>query len=510
MTSSNEAGRPPSTGTSALEVKLFPICRTLALVGLLLALVACGGDGGGSQHQQDGPAQVSTLAYVVTRCHEDRGGTGSSGSSGSQALWMRQGDQPPVKIAEFAVGQPPSGGFCALFGQARNGSNSALFGALGRLGVSPDGSLVVFEVTDDFSVFTHVVPEDQQGIFVVHGDGSGLHKVADHSKDAQRASFEFSPDGRRIVSTDLGPSDSGDEASQVFTLDLASGERRQVTHLPRLPECSGHSDDSPDCVQPTTPSVSFPSFLDDTTIAYTRGRGNSNIGGGLFTVKLNANDTEEPQATRVVPLPGGGVVPVFEITSAEPSATTVVMPGRTPVNGGTFVREAFVIESPDAAQRPEGRVLQLTNFGRSDTTNTRISTDRQRVLFLASANPLGTNASNQCQWFSTDRLAGDLRQLTAFGVRGEPGCNCTGAFCVPPRCTNLGESRLDLTTGSMVFSSTCDPMGTNPHDGNQLFALRPDGSGLRQLTQTQGVIRNPDRSIDVELPGPFRVPSRLR
>ena len=163
---------------------------------------------------------------------------------------------------------------------------------------------------------------------------------------------------------------------------------------------------------------------------------------------------------------------------------------------------------PDAAQRLETRVLQLTNFGRSETGNARITTDRQRVLFYASADPLGTNPSNQCQWFSIDRLGGDLRQLTSFAAAGERGRNCEDLRA--PGCTVLQLSRLDLGTGSLVFSSTCDPLGTNPQGGNQLFALRPDGSGLRQLTYTQGIVKHPDRSIDVELPGPFHIPTRFR
>ena len=80
-----------------------------------------------------------------------------------------------------------------------------------------------------------------------------------------------------------------------------------------------------------------------------------------------------------------------------------------------------------------------------------------------------------------------------------------------PGCTIIFESsRVDLSTGSVIFESTCDPLGMNPHDGEQIFAVRPDGSGLRQLTQTQGIIKNSDRSIDVELPGPFHIPTRLR
>jgi hypothetical protein len=43
------------------------------------------------------------------------------------------------------------------------------------------------------------------------------------------------------------------------------------------------------------------------------------------------------------------------------------------------------------------------------------------------------------------------------------------------------------------------PFGT----ADQIFAIRPDGSGLRQLTDAAGVTTNPDGSFRVELPGPY-------
>jgi len=432
-------------------VKLTGICGRLTLIGLLLALSACGGDGGGSSPPPN-EAQVSTLAYVVTRCHEEKGGTGWAAS---QALWVRQGDREPVKIKEYPGGPPPIGGFCRLWGNGRDGASSTVVGTFQRLGVSPDGALVVFEVTDDFSVLTPVVPAEEQGFFAVRPDGSGLHKVADHSNDpAFRVAWgcafanargcsagnvwnglEFSPNGRRVVYTDLGPSDTGEEAPQVFTLDLTTNEHQQVTFLPRLPECHGQSDDPPDCVDPVVFPTFAPSFLAEKTILYSRGRGSNEVGGGQFTVKLNAHgDPDEPQTVPVVAGPNGVVIPVFEITGVEAYGMKAVVPGRTPVDGGEFVEEMFVVELPNA-QRPDPRVLQLTNFERSYTGQGRITPDAQRVLFVSGADPFGTNPGNQGQWFSIDRLGSDLRQLTSFGVVGEGGSNCEN---LGPNGTILG------------------------------------------------------------------------
>ena len=101
------------------------------------------------------------------------------------------------------------------------------------------------------------------------------------------------------------------------------------------------------------------------------------------------------------------------------------MPG-TPINPppgvGSQINEVFVIDQ-------QKNVLQLTNFGRAETGGALVDVDREHVYFEASADPLGTNPSENCQLFSIDRLGSDLRQLTNFRVTEHAisGCRFGGS-----------------------------------------------------------------------------------
>jgi hypothetical protein len=59
----------------------------------------------------------------------------------------------------------------------------------------------------------------------------------------------------------------------------------------------------------------------------------------------------------------------------------------------------------------------------------------------------------------------------------------------------------------VLFSSSCDPVGANPF-GDQIFAMRPDGAGLRQRTDARGMTEGPDGSVHVEVAGPFAYQSQ--
>jgi hypothetical protein len=125
------------------------------------------------------------------------------------------------------------------------------------------------------------------------------------------------------------------------------------------------------------------------------------------------------------------------------------------------------------------------------------------VLFMASADPLGTNPFHDCQLFGISPLGLNLRQITRFGEGVEPIENCSYVHA-RPGCGIANVLQGWAPPHSLVFSSDCDPFGANP-DGGQLFAIDDDGSHLRQVTQIAGARRDADGTLEVELVGPVAV-----
>jgi hypothetical protein len=83
-----------------------------------------------------------------------------------------------------------------------------------------------------------------------------------------------------------------------------------------------------------------------------------------------------------------------------------------------------------------------------------------------------------------------------------------GCANLPPPGCNVQVTTQDPVTRTVVFQSSCDPLGTTPNGGSQIFAMRPDGSRLRQLTDTRGVVMGTDGSLTAELPGPWGYSTR--
>jgi hypothetical protein len=468
-------------------------------LALLLTLTACGGgDNGG-----DTPPSLGTLAYVETECHDTK-----EGFVEHQALRIRQGEREPVTVFETPGVGPITGigGACRLLTQGRGGTGSIAREAFQAVTVSPDGASVVFDVTDEFSVRPPLplhLPPEQKGLFWVRADGTGLRPLGPPSQvrffflygfGVLHSSFplSFSPDGRTIAFADKGPDAGGHEADQVVTVDVATLARTQVTGLP-----------------PAVPPPSFPSdsptifdtvFVDDRTISFhtTAKPGGLNPEGTFLQMTIKTDSSHRLEVPLPIPiaLPGGQIELRFVITGDRPQATSVLVPGTpsTPVPG--FPPEIWEIFAIDQGKN----ILQLTNFRRSDTRGGLVDVDREHVYFHASADPLGTNPSENCQLFSIDRTGANLRQLTNFreSEHSSVGCYVNKR---PNGCAVL-ETRQDPLSRTLVFYSNCDPLGTNPN-GTQIFAIQPDGSGLRQLTDSRGLVKEADGTYSGELPGPW-------
>jgi hypothetical protein len=497
-----DEGKPPEHAHGPDRVMKRPrrsaLQRCAAIVLIFIAVGSCGGGGGG----EGGPAPVtvSTLAYVVTECRADADRTLGI----RQSLQIRRGEQAPITVVEHSARVPGAGFYCRNVGVTRSAPDFAELGVFRRLGVTPDGSRVVFEVTDEEVtdwvgyqlVFPpHMLPDEERGIFVVGADGTGLHKLGPASRVASfyLSLFTFSPDGRTIAYTDRGPSRDNEDAVQIFTLNLVTGgDRRQVTQLPPASGLFG--------------GTYQPLFNDDQTITFsTHANADRNHPGGEnIVVTVKTDGTGLTVASPVIALPGSELLTSFRITASELDAAVLILPG-TPVNSGIGNSGAYDIQEVFDIDR-DNNILQLTNFRRVDTLTPTVSADGN-VLFTASVNPpSGTNPAENCQVFSIDRTGGDLRQLTNFhegpeGQESRAGCSF---YERPFGCLACCTSR-DIRSDAVVFYSSCDPFGTNPY-GSQVFAMHSDGTGLRQLTNTHGYTRDASGGVTVELPFPFAWP----
>jgi hypothetical protein len=462
-------------------VRPVAIRGPLPLVVFLFAIAACGGDG------ERGPPPSGTVAYIVTACQQ----TGAQMTLQQEVRILRGETEAVTAMSVGPLGPFPSLA-CAFRGSQRLWFYPQ-YGPLQRFGITPDGSGVVFELTDEFVREGHgLLPPDQRGIYYMPADGSDLRRLGPASRSPGAFYspggiswvdfvFEFHPSGRAFTYTDRGPDEAGHEAAQVFVQGLTPGEpSRQVTRLPAL-NLTGQ-----------WPEMRSPSFIDPQTILFERFTEPATE-GPLLTVGVDGTDLREVPR---VALPGGQVIPVFSIIGADWIALRADMAGE-PVkpHGDLHISEAFVTDGTN--------VVQLTKFGRVDTclgSSPFYSGRDRRVYFTVSADPFGTNPSQNCQIFSIEPVSRDLRQLTFFRESAAAPNGCIGDRR-PNGC------RIDFSgpchpsqnphTGTIFFWSSCDPFGQN-RNGYQLFAMHPDGSGLRQLTNAVGAVRGADHTYEVE------------
>jgi WD40-like Beta Propeller Repeat len=492
----------------------------------------CDGIGRETCRRRCKPAAIRTLAYAQSEC---RWHPSNHTYVAHQELRIRRRDQEPITVATFDS-QPVADplGFCSQWGEFGFGGFSVLAFPLQRLGVSGDGSTIVYEVNDaaPFFPFGTLPPEDN-GIFMVRSDGTGGRRLGPPSGDKSfrlgpafgnpsmilnfaytlSPPISFSPDGRRITFTDLGPAPDGQQAVQIAVLELATGDRKLLTHLPAgtgptpFPDNAGLSPYFLTCC---------PRFVDNDTIAFQTYTDPENDPAGsqpadlnrlsFFTIGIDGRHlTALPKPTLS---PGAQVIPTFGVTEGRIEFLRVSLPG-TPTGppisppGSIFpITEIFV-------QYGKKQLVQLTNYRRMDTFPAFLTPDRKRAVFLASADPLGTNPHGSCQLFSIGVSGGVPRQIT----RLDPGFRLPNPGCALAFGIGYGLFRpitQDPVTRTIVFNTTLDVLKLRPgvsvfeERADQIFAIRPDGSGLRQLTESPRGTHFPNTDgVSVEHPGPY-------
>jgi hypothetical protein len=475
---------------------------TDALLLFMLILAACGG--GGDALDPQGSA-LGTLAYVETECRDT-----TEGFVERQALRIGQGERQPVTVFETPGVGPIAelGWLCRFQTLGRAYGFSITREALQAVAVSPDGASVAFEVTDEFS-FNPPLPlnlrPEQKGIFWVRADGTGLHRLGPPSRTpffallpsgalidySNRRALSFSADGRTIAFADKGPDADGHEADQIFTIDVATATRTQVTQLPPAVPPAGYPVNAP--------TVWGPHFDDERTISFYASANPDDLNPQgiylLMTTQTDGSGLEVPLPIPVA-LPGGTIELRFVITGDRPQAFSVGVPG-TPINDlGSFLQEIgeiFVIDEGS-------NILQVTNFRRADTWYPLVDVDAEHIYFAASDNTLGTNPSENCQIFSVDRTGAGLHQLTNFRETAHSVQGCS--FWLRPRGCAFQIQWQDRRSRALIFYSNCDLLGSNPN-GAQIFAMQPDSTDLRQLTDSRGLVREANGTYSGELPGPW-------
>jgi len=448
-----------------------------------------------------GCAPLGTLAYVWNECRSD-----ARGSRWRRELRIRRGNCAPATVMTLDSGdfKPDPLGLCALYGAYRTGSAATVGGGFERLAVSPDGSVVVFEVTNTGVVgpeFGSLSPQlSEEGFFLIRSDGTGLRRIGPPSGDPnfvvvsgfesvglKAATFlNFSPHGRKVVYTDRGPGSNGEDAAQIVTLDVQTGKRTQLTHLPapadRLSFVTGHA-----------------RFVDDETILFFTTSNPDGHHPQFWPYRVKTDGSGFAPLPTPFAQPGATLLPDFSVVGGRTHLVGVLLPGE-PVNGPTpgyipflgrpYVDEVFVVGGKN--------LLQLTNFRRWDTDWLGLA---GRHAFLdASADPFGTNPMQLQQLFAVDTLGRHLRQVTQFHDI-DPTRECAG---LPAGACAIENQKgvQDPEGRTFVFNSSCDPFDTGAL-GEQLFAVDPHTFRLVQLTSARGCVVAPDGSLTVELPGPF-------
>ncbi|RMG42578.1 MAG: hypothetical protein D6718_13730 [Acidobacteria bacterium] len=358
-------------------------------------------------------------------------------NGGSVTAAMISGDGSRIAFVSNSdpLGENPQG-VPQLFVIGRDGTNLRQLthfsdGSFGSISISDDGTRLAF--SHDGDPFGSN-PDRGREVFTVLADGTNLLQITTTSAGYASDAPALSGDGTRIAFQSDGDLTGGNPLHQteIFVVDWGGANLRQLTHTQSLVGVTGE------------PQSASPAITDDGGTIYFHSNHNTffvNPDGNFEIFRIGAD--------------GSGLTALTD--------SLLSLGNVAPTVSGSGNRVAyFALGSSSGLETMDGSgggVARLVTFRLVFNEQPDLSPDGAVVVFVRRTGLFGP-----AELYRAAPDGSGVAPVTAFGGGTVAGPSIAG----------------DDTT--VAFSSTADPLGTNADGSEEIFVIRTDGTGLRQLT----------------------------
>jgi Tol biopolymer transport system component len=350
-------------------------------------------------------------------------------------------------------------------------------GSVTRIAMSGASSRVAFVTSANINGGN---PQRAQQLFVVNRDGTNLLQLT-NAATGSIGHMWISDDGTRLAFNHDGDLTGGnaDKNEEVFAITVGDALPRQITS-----STAGHADSA-------NISGDGNTIVFESTANYTGGNndGGDEIFVANFTTGAITRLTSYPANNRTSrqPWPTNDGSTIY-FSSDRFNATYEIW--RVASNGTGLTR---MTNFGQDAQHPvvsgdgsrfgtwlDGALYTGTSAGIGTETQLiardipeqgylDLSANGQKVTFVSTIDPLGTNPDHAEQLFVSNLDGTGLRQLTSALI---------GEIVTRPAINGDGSR--------VYFEASSDPLGLNTDHNNEVFGINSDGTGLLQYTNCQG------------------------
>jgi Tol biopolymer transport system component len=355
------------------------------------------------------------------------------------------------------------------------------------LSISGDGSRIVFEHSGDL---TGSNPHGLVQVFAVNADGTGLRQMTTFGTDAWRP--EISGDGTKVVFDSLADPLGKNPyfRNQVFIIDWEGTGLDQITECLYVGPCS---------------NAGRPHITDDAQVVFYADRVvEATVEDNYEIWRMNADGTGKTQLTITSP----PVVNMMETISGSGNLVAFASTGEFP-GGDNPDRNDELISMTSTGT--DIRQLSISSDGGNSYPD--ITPDGSRIAFVSNGNLLGTDPEWNNELYRVESDGSGLFQVTDFnsGSVWDPSITADGGiiafswstgkdgsgqylvYSVRADGTDLrplipypapGPVGTDIASdGSwIIFTDVEDRTGQNSDHSSEVFRVRPDGTGLSQVT----------------------------